>query len=218
MCAASSEIGLKDSRSDTEQIGAQFAAGMKTATHSIDQSYLSALARRDPKIEDHLIASFTRPLKLKLCMLLRSPQAAEDACQETLLRVFAYFHSGKTLRTPASLPSFIRSVGCNVALEMLRAHARDHQLPENMADFADPRTDPERDAIASERKQVVRRTLGELSVKDRDILQRVCLEEEERGEICEEYNVSRGYLRLLLHRARLRFRFLVREAAPRKRV
>ena len=54
--------------------------------------------------------------------------------------------------------------------------------------------------------------IGELSVKDRDILQRVCLEEEERGEICEEYNVSRGYLRLLLHRARLRFRFLVREA------
>lgn len=184
---------------------------------TIDQSYLSALARRDPKVEDHLIASFTRPLKLKLYMLLRSPQAAEDACQETLLRVFAYFHSGKTLRTPGSLPAFIRSVGCNVALEMLRVHARDNQLPGNMADFADPKTDPERDAITSERKRVVRRTLRELSVKDRDILRRVCLEEEERDEVCREYKVTRDYLRLLLHRARLRFRFLVTAARQCKR-
>jgi RNA polymerase sigma-70 factor, ECF subfamily len=190
---------------------------VRAARSEIDQSYLSALAKRDPKIEDHLVASFTRPLKLKLYMLLRSPQAAEDACQETLLRVFAYFHSGKTLRTPGSLPAFIRSVGCNVALEMLRAHARDSQLPDNMADFADPKTNPERDAIASERRRTVRRTLRELSVKDRDILQRVCLEEEERDEVCEEYNVSRDYLRILLHRARLRFRFLVREAGPYKR-
>ncbi|MGH9663874.1 MAG: RNA polymerase sigma factor, partial [Bryobacteraceae bacterium] len=80
-------------------------------THFNDE-YLRALKERNPAAENDLIACFSRPVQLKLRGRLRSPDLVQDACQETFLRVFSYFRSGKTLENPASLPGFVHSV-CN---------------------------------------------------------------------------------------------------------
>jgi RNA polymerase sigma-70 factor (ECF subfamily) len=52
----------------------------------------------------------------------------------------------------------------------------------------------------------VRRALSELSPKDRELLQRIFLDEEDKDAVCEEFGVTREYLRVLLHRARGRLR------------
>ena len=48
--------------------------------------------------------------------------------------------------------------------------------------------------------------LAELGEKDRDILKAVFLEDVDKSEICERFQVDRDYLRVLVHRAKSRFR------------
>ncbi len=171
-----------------------------------DEEYLRRLQSGDRETEEHLIAFFYKPVLVKSQIRLRSAALAQDACQETFRRVIAYFRSGKTLENPASFPGFVHAVSNNVALELSRAGRRHDQLAENAPEPADPADDPERQMITEERKEIVRRVLGKMSEKDRELLRRVLLGEEDKAAVSKEFGVDRGYLRVLLHRARLRFK------------
>jgi len=188
-------------------------------THQLfDEDYLQALRDRDPDAENYLIAHFTRPVQLKLRTRLRSPELIQDASQETFLRVLRYFSSGKTLDNPSRLPGFVHSVCHNVALEFLRAHTRQSQVPENAPEMVDCSPGPDRQLEAGRGAELVGRVLGELNDKDRQLLRRVFLDEEDKDLVCREFQVDRGYLRVLLHRARNRFRAALRQsAAPARR-
>jgi len=171
-----------------------------------NDTYLRGLRERDQSTENHLVSYFSRPVQLKLQARLRSPELVKDARQETFLRVLTYFRTGKTLDNPASLPGFIHTVCHNVALELLRGYTRHDQLMENAPEPPDLSPDPEDLMVTAERKEIVRRLLGELAEKDRELLRRVLLEEEDKDAVCREFRVDRSYLRVLLHRARLRFK------------
>lgn len=173
-----------------------------------DENYLHALKDGNKAAENHLIFHFSRSVRLKLQARLRSPELVLDARQETFLRVLTYFRSGKTLERPASLPGFVHTVCHNVALEFLRAHTRHIQVAENAPEPADFASDPESMAVTTERKQLIRELLRELTEIDRELLRRVVLEEEDRDVICREFHVNRAYLRVLLCRARIRFKAL----------
>ena len=178
----------------------------RRTTGLFDESYLGALRERDPDAENQLISHFSRPVQIKLRARLRSPEVIQDAFQETFLRVLAYFRSGKTLENPGSLPGFIYVTCHNVAMEFLRAHTRHDQIPERLPEPIASGLDPERQVVSEERKAMVRRLLSELPEKDRKLLQRVFLEEEDKDAVCKEFDVTRSYLRVLLHRARTRFK------------
>jgi len=179
-----------------------------------DENYLCALRDRDPDAENFLIAHFSRPVQLKLRARLRSPELVQDACQETFLRVIRYFSSGKTLDNAASLPGFVHSVCHNVALELLRSHTRQPQVPENAPDLPDSNPGPESQFAAGQRRDLVGRVLGEMNEKDRQLLRRVFLEEEDKDKVCREFQIDRNYLRVLLHRARIRFRAVLSQNVP----
>jgi RNA polymerase sigma-70 factor (ECF subfamily) len=171
-----------------------------------DAEYLEALRDRDQDAENFLVAYFSRPVQLKLRARLRSPELAQDAAQETFLRVLTYFRSGKTLENPASLPGFVHTVCHNIALEFLRAHTRQDQIPENAPDPVDPGIAADMKIAEEERRAVVRQVLDEMPKKDQELLRRVFFNEEDKDVVCREFHVNRGYLRVLLHRARLRFK------------
>jgi RNA polymerase sigma-70 factor (ECF subfamily) len=171
-----------------------------------DQAYLSALRDHNREIEADLVNIFARPVWLKLRGRLRSPQLIEDARQETFLRVFTYFRSGKTLENPASLPGFVLSVCSNVSYEVLRAETRHPQVPEDLPDQPDLGMNPEQSLVTEERKQLVKKILADLSEKDRALLRRVFLEEADKDDVCSEFGVGRNYLRVLVHRAKLRLK------------
>jgi RNA polymerase sigma-70 factor, ECF subfamily len=181
-----------------------------------DENYLQALARRDADAENFLVAHFSRPVQLKLRHCLRSAELAQDAHQETFLRVLRYFHQGKTLDNPGSLPGFVFSVCRNVALEFLRSHTRQSQMPENGPETMDPGCGPEAQAVTEERRKMVAQVLIEMPEKDRILLRRVCLDEEDKDAVCREYEVDRNYLRVLLHRARNRFRAVMAQGGGSK--
>jgi len=177
-----------------------------------DENYLRALAARDPEAENFFVEYFTRPVRSKLRARLRSQDLVRDASQETFLRVFRYFQSGKTLDNPASLPGFVHTVCHNVSLEFLRSFTRHSQMPENAPETEDPTSGPEALAATSERSRLVTRVLEEIPEKDRQLIRRVCLDEEDKDAVCREFNVDRAYLRVLLHRARIRFRDVMEQS------
>jgi len=133
----------------------------------------------------------------------------QDAFQETFLRVLTYFGSGKTLDRPGSLPGFIHSTCHNVALELLRAETRHDQIPENHPGPAAVGPDPEHQLVTRERKDFVSDLLNDLSNRDRQLLKRVFLDDEDKDAVCRDFHVDRAYLRVLLYRARQNCRALL---------
>ena len=131
----------------------------------------------------------------------------EDVLQETFKRLFTHFRSGKSLNNPASLPAFVHVVCQNVTLEMLRFHRRHENFEENAPEPLDPGPDPENQAVASERREGVRKLLGQLPAKDQELLRRL-LDGQDREAVCKALRVDRAYLRVLLHRALERYKAL----------
>jgi RNA polymerase sigma-70 factor (ECF subfamily) len=78
-------------------------------------------------------------------------------------------------------------------------------------DPQDERVKFDTDVVTEERKQAVRDILFEMPEKDRMVLKMVFLEEGERSEICKNLKVDADYLRVLLHRAKEKFRETVRK-------
>jgi RNA polymerase sigma-70 factor (ECF subfamily) len=54
----------------------------------------------------------------------------------------------------------------------------------------------------------VRQILDEMPERDRELLRAIFLEEKEKDAVCHEFGVDRDYLRVLVHRAKDRFRAL----------
>jgi len=60
--------------------------------------------------------------------------------------------------------------------------------------------------VTEQRKTQVRSVLDDLAAKDRLLLEAVFLEERDKDDVCRDFQVDREYLRVLLFRARQRFR------------
>jgi RNA polymerase sigma-70 factor, ECF subfamily len=180
-------------------------------TFSFDSEYMRRLAEGDPSVEEHFTAYFGRLLVLKLRARVRSAQLAEDMKQETFLRVLQQIRSKRGIDQPERLGGFVNSVCHNVMMEYFRAEGRHPQLREGVSEPEDRTIDLEGALVDDERKRMVHSVLSELSGKDRTILRMVFLEDVDKDEVCATMRVNRGYLRVLLHRARQRLKKIMLE-------
>jgi len=62
--------------------------------------------------------------------------------------------------------------------------------------------------ITMQSAERVRRTLDGMPKRDRDLLRDIFLEEKEKDTVCREFGVDREYLRVLVHRAKDKFKAL----------
>ena len=173
---------------------------------SFDADYVRRLARGDVETELNFTRYFSQLLRLKLRRRLKSAQDVEDASQETLVRVFQIIRDGDGVRRPERLGAFVNSVCNNVLLEKYRAMQRHPQVDEEEQEVRGHHPDLDAPLVSRARKKFVVRMLAELSEKDRDLLSKLFLEEWDRDRICSELGISPTYLRVLLHRAKARFR------------
>jgi RNA polymerase sigma-70 factor, ECF subfamily len=178
-----------------------------------NQEYVASLASGDPEVQRHFVDHFGDLLTIKLRYRVRSVHAAEDLRQEVFLRVFRALRSGDGIEQPERLGGFVNSVCNNVIFEYYRSGARNPAAPENLPEQADARMDIEARLVSGEREEAVRRVLKELPEKDRSILRQVFLEEQDRQAVCERFGVNQGYLRVLVHRAKGRFRAALAKSA-----
>jgi len=181
-----------------------------------DAGYLRALRRGDPETQRHFFEYFAPLIRKKLRKYLRAPELIEEATQETFVRVLAAVRSRSGVRHPERFGAFVHAVCRNVALETWRAERRFVPLEEVDESGPGPFRSPHALAEAREARERVKKVLGELSPFDRQLLEEIFLHEEERHLLCRRMGISRAHLRVLLHRARLRFasQDLVQPAQP----
>jgi RNA polymerase sigma-70 factor (ECF subfamily) len=177
---------------------------------AFDADYLARLKQGDPETERHFTSYFVNAIWLKLRGRVRSRHLIDEIRQETFARVLSYLRSGKTIQYPERFAGFVQGVCNNVMLEVLRSESAHGQGSDTEADPPDRRVRFDVDLVTEQRKQAVREVLSEMPEKDRTLLRLVFLEEGERSEICQRFQVDGDYLRVLLHRAKGRFRETVR--------
>ena len=184
------------------------------AFEGFNSDYLARLRSGDVETSDHFCHHFTKLITLKLRVRLRSPQLIEDVAQETMLRVLKVIQSERGFENPDRLPAFVHEVCNRAMLELLRRDTRHPQVMEDTPEPADVSPDPFQKVATEDCRQLVHRVLEELPARDRAILRLVYLQEMDTKEICKQFEVEPGYLRVLLHRAKLRFRKYLEEKEP----
>jgi RNA polymerase sigma-70 factor (ECF subfamily) len=192
-------------------IGTLALAGAHLEHAEFDAGYVSRLKSGDSETQRHFTAYFSNVIWLKLRGRVRARHLIDEIRQETFARVLNFLQSGKTIQYPERFGSFVLAVCNNVMLEVLRLESQQPHASGQGEEPRDERVKFEADIVTEELKRMVREVLAELSEKDRAVLRKVFLEEEDRAAIARHFNVDTDYLRVLLHRAKARFREVVKK-------
>jgi RNA polymerase sigma-70 factor (ECF subfamily) len=173
--------------------------------YTFDNGYMERLRDGDRATEVHFTHYFEQLMEIKLRRHKLPADTASDVQQDTFTRVLDALRTG-TIREPERLGSYVNSVCNRVLLEQLRELKVQHEDVEGV-EVPDPDADLEARMIADENSEIVRTILKQLPERDRKVLRSILLGQD-KDEICREMGVSRGYLRVLTHRAVDAFRGL----------
>ena len=174
--------------------------------HSFDEDYLRRLRDGDSHVERHFAGYFGELIQLKLRRRVRSHQLLEDIQQETLLRVLKTVRDPKGIQDARKLGAFVLAVCHNVSAELNRSEDRYDPAEYNFDEHAATGQDPDAPLINEQRQREVKKVLAKLDERDRKLLEAKFLDELSSEEVCHRFDVQPDYLRVLLFRAKARFR------------
>lgn len=165
----------------------------------------------DPAAETELVQRFSRALTFLLKRLTRDGAAADDLYQETFRLVIEKVRGGE-LREPEKLPGFVSSMARNLFLGSVRRTGR-RQKWQGDAEATETAPDPApgqlTKLLARERAATVRRVLAELkNDRDREILSRYYIADENKEDICRDFELTDLHFNRVLFRARQRYKEL----------
>jgi len=126
----------------------------------------------------------------------------DDLVQESLAR-FIRAEQKQQIRNTEEFGAFLNGVCRNVILEYRRRMRREPNLDQDMP-IPDAGIRPEAEIL--EMRDAIDSGLAELAERDRAILRALYLEGKEKDEICREWNMSDSQFRVVLFRAKERFR------------
>ena len=181
---------------------------------TFDKPYVDRLRDGEPSTERHFVTYFGEILGIMLRARYLPPERIEDVRQETLTRVIAILRRDGGVRHPESFGAFVNSICKNVLRENSRDWQKTQALGQDHLELPDKTIDLERALISEETKKKVREILDDMKKRDRELLGAIFLQEKDKDEICREFGVDREYLRVLLHRAKERFRMSFRRDQP----
>ena len=170
---------------------------------------VAAIAVGDEHAQASLFSRYQRPLLIILLRSVESRAVAEELCQETFRITFQKILRGQ-LREPEKLAGFMWSVAQKLAIEYFR------KLPplppadlDSIASLSDPSPDPLAQLLDKEAEASVQRLLDDLRfARDREILYRFYIVEEDKQQICDDLQLTTYQFNLVLFRARERYRLL----------
>ena len=123
---------------------------------AFDQQYVDLLIQGDPAVEAHFSSHFGKLLTVKLKYRLRSKELAEDARQETFLRVLQVLRNKGGIKNPERLGAFVKAVSENVLLEIFRSGRLDQRRVTDDNDFPSTLMSAESVMISAQRKDFLR--------------------------------------------------------------
>lgn len=173
---------------------------------AFDKAYVDRLRDGDPTTEHHFVSYFEQLLRIKLRSRTLASDRVEDLQQETFIRVIAAVRREGGVRQPERFGAFVNSICNNVLLEYYRSSGKNQQMDESHLETPDKVLDLEGMLVSKQSAEHVRKILGQMPQRDKDLLRAIFLEEKDKDTVCLEFGVDRDYLRVLLHRAKDKFR------------
>ncbi len=188
------------------------APAMTTVSESSPADLVRRIRSGDPLAEEELIARFGEGLTFLLRRWTRGHSDAEDLYQETFRLALEKVRRGE-VRDPERLAGFLRSLARNLSIEHYRKVARRGSREEEIETAAEVTdtgdTGQLGQLLRKEKVNLVRRLLEELgSERDRQILFRFYIAEEDKESIRSDLGLTAPEFNLVLFRARRRYRDL----------
>ena len=173
------------------------------------REYVERLREGDPSTEQHFVAYFDQILRIKLRARMLASEIVEDLRQETYIRVLVNLRkSHDAVRQPERFGAYVNSICNYVLMEFYRASNKTSPWDDSYLELPDHAVDTEGLLVTKQSKERVRQILQALPKKDGDLLWAFFIEEKDKDEVCSQFGVDREYFRVLLHRAKDKFRVL----------
>jgi RNA polymerase sigma-70 factor (ECF subfamily) len=189
------------------QVRGAARAGQPAAPRS-ETGFVDDLKAGDAKAFELLFALYSTPVYNLAVRLLRDPEEAKDATQETFLKAFQQLPRQDS---DLSLKPWLYRVAVNTCVDRLREQRRHPTTP--LTAHGEP-ANPTDQFAQAETGRLVEETLGRLSERHRAVLVLKDLHGLTHEEIAAILGVSRGATETLLFRARESFRSIFEDLAP----
>lgn len=163
---------------------------------------------RDPHAEEEMVLRYRNGVYQIIYQVIHNHTAAEDLCQESLMKALEKIRRGD-LREPERISGFICGIARFIALGYIRKTRSSIKVEDvDAADhIPDPAPDPYEQALDKEKARIVRKVIGEMRVqRDRDVLSRYYILEEEKNEICADLGLTRDQFTRIIFRAHKRYK------------
>lgn len=175
------------------------------------------IGRGDRSAETELFERYGRGVLYLLNRKTRDPESARDLRQETF-RIAIEHLRAQGLQEAERIGAYLRGIAVNLAIADGRKTTRRATTADSEAVelVADPAASPVESVSRDQIRDAVRSLLAELPVaRDREILVRFYLEDEDKESICIGLGVDSAHFNRVLFRAKQRFGELVARAEQR---
>jgi RNA polymerase sigma-70 factor (ECF subfamily) len=182
------------------------AAASPSVTDESWGSLVTRLQAGDAAAMAELYQVFAKGIRFYLCRQV-GPQELDDRVHDAFLVVVQSIQRGE-LRDPRRLMGFVRTVVRRMVAAQIDREVqirRETIELEHGDKIADHRANPEKSFILRQKINLIREILGDMTGKDREILDRFYVEEQLPERICDEMKLSITQFRLLKSRAKARF-------------
>lgn len=172
--------------------------------------WLRRLTRGEAAAEAELVHRYADGIAIIIGKIVHNDPGAEDLSQETFRIALEKIRDGD-VREPERLSGFICSVARNLAIDYMRKRRRTTAQEES--DGAEQVRDSQPDQFEQlwrkEKAKLVRRTIDELRVeRDREVLFRYYIGEEDKDRICADLGLTSQQFNSVVFRALKRYREL----------
>ncbi len=188
-----------------------FDAEPESAEAEIATDLVRRILAGDASAEEDLVQRYSRGLVYLIRRLGASPELAEDLHQETFRIVLERLRQ-RGLEDPAGLAGFLRGTARNLMTADRRkmARRRTDVDEEKLESVVAPSPSQLSSVLLDEEAGFVRKLIGELPTdRDRQLLLRFYVAEEEKESICNDLGLDSLHFNRVLFRARQRFKELL---------
>jgi RNA polymerase sigma-70 factor (ECF subfamily) len=172
---------------------------------------VSRVMAGDSAAEEEVVRRYRQGVALIIDQIVRSESATDDVSQETFRIVLKKLRRGD-LRQPDRLSGFICSVAKNTAINYIRRARRFQNSDEigNVEHIPDRAPSQLDEILKQEKAKAVRQAINELKIeRDRILLFRYYIAEEDKDRICQDLGLTRTQFSNVIYRALARIKELL---------
>lgn len=181
------------------------------ASAGSEHDLIARIAGGDRRAEGEFVRQFERGVRVLVRRYCRpADPVVDDLVQDVLSGVLERLRAG-ALHDPSALPGYVQSavVYATSAEYRRRRPTQPDAAIEDIADGESPSTRLD----AAQLSGLLHTLLADMPVeRDREILRRFYLEEEDKDSLCNALHIDPGHFHRVMFRARERFRTLLEQA------